>query len=326
MNTWQVIDGGAQVRAGGPTTHRFEGAPAPRSGDGVPPHLGPYQVLGPIASGGMGGVYLARHTGTGERHALKVLDPRLAGVPAIVKRFFGELEVARRVVHGGLVKVEAGGRDRGMPYLVLELLDGEDLGRLLERGRIELGAVAAIGAQIADALAALHDARIIHCDLKPDNVMALYQDGLAGWPVVKVLDFGVARFLDQPIVEVSGTPAYMAPEQWRGEVGPASDLYALGCLLYELISGAPPFVGTIPELGAAHLDELPPALDGLRGTPPELEHLIMRLLAKEPGMRPRTAGEVSRRLTDLAFGLPPGARVERPLAIGTDRVPRLAVR
>jgi serine/threonine-protein kinase len=283
----------------------------------IPPRLGTYEVIGLVKAGGMGGLYVGRHPLTGERVALKVLSPRLAAQLDLVQRLFGELEVPRRVGHRGLVAI----RDRalaadGTPYLVMELLDGENLADLAERGRIEVGAIAAIGAQVSDAIAAMHDRRIVHCDLKPDNVVVVYRDGLAGWPAIKVVDFGVARFLDRvadPIV--AGTPAYMAPEQWSGDVEARSDVYSLGCALHELLVGAPPFSGSLVQLMTAHTEQLPPPPSAQRpGVPAVLEDLVLRMLAKEPGMRPRMA-EVSRVLTDLAFAMPPGARVIEPLAL-----------
>jgi len=304
------------VRPGRETTQLLagQGAPTmPSSPERVdaPPQLGPYRVIGLIATGGMGGVYIGEHAMTGERVALKVLSPTLARHHELVTRMFGELEVSRRVGHHGLVRI----RDHavsaeGVPYLVMELVDGENLASLLERGRIEIGAVAAIGAQIADALAAMHDRGVVHCDLKPDNVIVMYQDGLAGWPRLKVVDFGVARFLDRPAEPtVAGTPAYMPPEQWAGAVEARTDVYALGCLLYELVTGVTPFCGTVAEMATAHGERLaePP---GRRrtGVPPELDELILRMLAKDPGMRPRMA-EVVGPLTDLSYAMPPGARV-----------------
>jgi serine/threonine-protein kinase len=298
-------------------------APAPaRSASGrepSPPVLGAYDVVALVKSGGMGGIYIGRHRFTGERVALKVLNPRLGGQFDLVNRLFAELEVSRRVGHHGLVTI----RDRGFaadgtPYLVMELLDGENLGDLLERGRMEIGAIAAIGAQVSDALAAMHERRIVHCDLKPDNVVVLYRHGLAGWPALKVIDFGVARFLDRVAdTTVAGTPLYMPPEQWAGEVEPRSDVYALGSMLYELTTGGTPFAGSLVEVMTAHGEQPPTAPSRVRaGIPASLEDLILRMLAKEPGLRPRMA-DVSSALTDLAFALPPGARVFEALRLAS---------
>ena len=208
-----------------------------------------------------------------------------------------------------MVRVLDVGRDEGLPYLVMELLDGENLGGLIERGPLALGAVLAIGAQVADAVAAIHEAGLVHCDLKPDNLMLLYQVGLAGWPAAKVVDFGVAREVGSVIDEIAGTPNYMAPEQWAGHVEPRTDVYGLGCTLFELLTGTPPFEGTLHEVKVAHCDHLPPAPSTRRAMPPVLDRLIVRMLAKDARLRPRMA-EVARVLTELAFEVPPGARVE----------------
>ena len=283
-----------------------EAPPAPAR-----PMIGPYEVIGLLKAGGMGGVYVARHSRTGDRVALKVLEPAMACQPDLVRRLFGELDVSRRVGHHGLVTI----RDRaisldGRPYLVMELLDGENLGDLVGRGRIEIGAIAAIGAQVADAMAAMHERRIVHCDVKPDNVMVLYRHGLAGWPEVKVIDFGVVRFLDRQSDDtVAGTPAYMPPEQWAGDVEPRSDVYARGCTLYELLVGEAPFTGSLAAVMSQHTDRLPdPPSRRRTGIPVELEALVLRMLAKDPGMRPRMA-DVARVLTELAYAMPPGARI-----------------
>jgi serine/threonine-protein kinase len=288
--------------------------PLPRLAVGERLPIGRYDAIAFLAEGGMGSVYLAVDRATGERVALKVLDPRLAASEDVVARFLSELAISASVRHDGLVRVLDGGRgDDAPPHLALELLDGESLGDLIERARIELGAVAAIGAQIADAIAALHAARVVHCDLKPDNVFVLYEAGLAGWPRIKVIDFGVAQRLDGAAIDgdlLFGTPAYMAPEQWHGRIDEASDVYALGCVLYELVTGRAPFHGTMVELMSAHADRLPTPPRAIRpDVPRELEALILRMLAKDQRMRPRAMGELARELGDLAFAMPPGARV-----------------
>ncbi|MCE9580112.1 MAG: serine/threonine protein kinase [Deltaproteobacteria bacterium] len=274
----------------------------------MPPMLGAYRVLSLLARGGMGGVYLGEHETTKQRVALKLLAPRWVEHEPIVQRLLEEFEVSRRVGHAGLLQILAAERTAdGTPYLVMELLDGENLGDLLDRGAIEPGAVAAIGAQIADAVAAMHEAGIVHCDLKPENVMLLYKDGLAGWPRTKVLDFGVARMAPDVTTEIAGTPGYMAPEQWRGTAEARSDVYALGCTLYQLLTGAAPFEGSIPSLMQSHCDRLPAPPSSRRAVPEMLDRMIMRMLAKDARMRPRMA-EVARMLADLAYAMPPGAR------------------
>ena len=253
--------------------------------------LGAYQVLAPLAKGGMCDVYLGSHLPTGERVAIKVLDPDLAHEAPIVARLMAEREVSERVQHHGLVDVRCADRSaQGTIYLVMEYLDGENLNTLAERGPMVPGAIAAIGAQIADALDAMHAAGVVHGDIKPDNVVVLYEQGIAGWPRIKVIDFGVSKFLDKPEVDdgsIAGTPSYMPPEQWRGEPGAKSDVYALGCLLYEIATGSLPFSGPLPKLMLAHVHEMPKRPSTLRADlPAELDRLITRALAKDPEMRP----------------------------------------
>ncbi|MBP6628959.1 MAG: serine/threonine protein kinase [Kofleriaceae bacterium] len=273
-----------------------------------------YDVLDLLALGGMGGVYLAQDRRTGERVALKVLDPRFAAHPDLVARLFDELEVSARCRHDGLVEVRAARKSRcGLSYLVMELVDGENLGQLLDGRKVELGAIAAFGAQIADAVAAMHEAGVVHCDLKPENVLVRYEHGLAGWPRIKVLDYGVAQFVERPVPEpdaIAGTPAYMAPEQWHGAVDRKTDVYALGCLLYELLTGTPPFRGSLADTMTAHCEVRPTRPRLLRsGLGDTLDDLVMRMLAKDPGLRPRMC-DVACWLTELAFAHPPGSRDE----------------
>jgi eukaryotic-like serine/threonine-protein kinase len=253
--------------------------------------LGAYQVLAPLAKGGMCDVYLGAHLLTGERVAIKVLDPDLASDLPIVARLLAEREVSERVQHPGLVDVRCADRSaQGTIYLVMEYLDGENLNTLAERGPMVPGAIAAIGTQIADALDAMHAAGVVHGDIKPDNVVVLYEHGISGWPRIKVIDFGVSKILDKPEIDdgsIAGTPSYMPPEQWRGQPGAKSDVYALGCLLYEIATGVLPFSGPLPKLMLAHVHELPKRPSQLReDLPPALDRLIVRALAKDPEMRP----------------------------------------
>ncbi len=251
---------------------------------------GEYNVLAPIARGGTAGVYLGEHVNSGERVAVKLLDPFHAGHADIVDRMFAERTVSMSVRHPNLLEVLHADRNAlGLPYLVMEFLDGENLGDLAERGPVQIDAILAITTQIACALNALHAAGYIHCDVKADNVFILYQSTLGGWPRVKVIDYGVARKISDTSADsvIAGTPAYMAPEQWRGTATVQSDVYALGCLLYELITGEQPFHGTLPQMMMGHCEALAPRPSTLRSeVPASLERLIMRAMAKEPGMRP----------------------------------------
>ncbi len=252
--------------------------------------LGTYNVIAPIARGGTSGVFVGEHASTGEKVALKVLDPFYRNHDEVVNRLLAERKVSMRVRHPGLVDVLAADRDDETPFIVMELLDGESLGALADRGQIEIDALVAIGAQIAGALAALHAGDIVHCDIKPDNVLVLYES--AGWPPrIKVIDFGVARFAEDAPSEttIAGTPCYMAPEQWRGNPTPKSDVYAFGCMLYELVTGDQPFHGTLPQLMLAHHEWLAERPSLHRQLPAELERLIVRAMAKDQALRPTMA-------------------------------------
>jgi len=265
--------------------------------------LGNYQVIAPIARGGTSGVYLAEHQLTGERVALKVIDPFYADHRDVVDRMLAERDISARVAHPNLMSIHAADRTAGgVPYLVMEFLDGENLGALFERGHLEAAAIIAIGAQVAAALAALHAVGVVHCDVKPDNILLLYQDDSL---CVKVIDYGVARLLDEPHTRdgtIAGTPSYMPPEQWHGEPTPKSDVYALACMLYELLVGDQPFHGTLPQLMVAHHDKLPDRVAAHRRDVPEaLDRLIARSLAKDPDFRP-TMADVAEVLADLAGG------------------------
>lgn len=267
--------------------------------------FGEYAVLAPLARGGMADVYLAAHVETGEHVALKVLDAKFANHAEITSRLFAEHRLASSVRHPGVLEIrDARISSDGLPYLVMEHLSGETLGDLADREPLELAEIVAIGAQVASSLAALHAAGIIHCDVKHENVFVIPdRDGVARR--VKVIDFGLSRRLGEPVDEASsiaGTPWCMAPEQWQGRPEAASDVYALGCLLYDLTTGIAPFEGSVPQLMTAHFEQRPARPTWLAQMPPALERLILRALAKQPADRPSMAG-LARELHALADSL-----------------------
>jgi serine/threonine-protein kinase len=269
--------------------------------------FGEYEVIAPLAHGGMGGVYLASHVVTREHVALKVLDPQFADHGEVVDRLYGEHALASRTHHPGVLEIRAAARSiDNLPYLVMEYLDGETLAQLVDRGPIEVESILQFSAQIAAALAAVHAAGVVHCDVKPENLFVLHDRAWGGGPGIKVIDFGVSRLVDEPPAgdaSIAGTPAYMAPEQWKGNPKPASDVYSLGCVIYELLTQNPPFDGSLPELMNQHCEHRPARPSWLRvGIPPELERLLMRTLAKDPALRP-TMAELADALADLA-GVP----------------------
>ncbi|WP_328584051.1 protein kinase domain-containing protein [Streptomyces sp. NBC_00370] len=267
---------------------------------------GRFRIGHVIGKGNMGEVHRAEDLqaaeGTPERRvAVKTILRRRTGTqidsdadPKAVERFAREVRIMRRLDHPNVTRLIDGGVAEGsgsLPYLAMEFLDGETLRDLIEEERqLPVSWVAAIGAQVANGLAAAHAAGIVHRDLKPANVM-LTQGG-----TVKILDFGMGRIVDDPDearltssgVSV-GTARYMAPEQFQAkQVTQAADLYALGCVLYEMLVGVPPFTSESPyELARKHVAETPTPLAVIRSNvPAELTRLVDRLLAKDPAARP----------------------------------------
>ena len=268
-----------------------------------------YRVIASLARGGIANLFLAEDLVTNERVALKVLDPIHANHGEIIDRLLAEHAIGQRARHPNLVEIRTAERNLGgLPFIAMELLDGENLGDLAERGLLELDALLAIAAQVTQGLAALHAAGVTHCDIKPENVFVLYDTGRHGWPRVKLVDYGVARTVETPHPEdetIAGTPPYMAPEQWRGRPCDRSDVYALGCMLFELSTGHLPFTGTLPQLMMMHTEALPPRPSSFHANlPAALDRLIMRCLAKHPTMRP-TIGDVHAELVELQHQLQP---------------------
>ncbi len=267
--------------------------------------LGDYVMIALLAKGGTASVYLAEHMPTGKRVALKLLDPMYTNSAEVVGKFFAEHAISRAVRHPSLLDIHTcATSSSGVPYIVMELLDGENLAALADRGCVAMDAVLAIGTQIASAVASMHRNGYVHCDIKPDNVFVLYEQTKDGWPQVKVIDYGVSRKTTEPANDdgtIAGTPMYMPPEQWRGAPTTKSDVYALGCLLFELCTGDQPFHGTLPQLMLLHTEQLPQRPSTYRSEmSATLEGLIMRMLAKDPGMRP-TMDEVEYTLARLAW-------------------------
>ncbi|HTV17956.1 MAG TPA: serine/threonine-protein kinase [Polyangiaceae bacterium] len=271
---------------------------------------GRYRVTALLGSGGMGAVYQAEHTALKKTVAVKVLNQEMASHREAALRFEREAMVSARIVHPNVVSATDSGRlPDGSLYLVLEYVSGRSLRELIDaERRLPPPRALAIGAQIADALAAAHRADIVHRDLKPSNVMLLREENNS--ETVKVLDFGLARIAGQgqsqpgePLTRtgsVFGTPEYMSPEQARGEiVDHRADLYALGVILYELLSGRQPFVA--PELVAIlikHIQEPPPPLPA--DVPAPIASYVMSLLDKDPKNRPDDARQVAKALRRLS--------------------------
>ena len=265
--------------------------------------VGSYRILRQIGEGGMGAVYLGEHAMLGRAAAIKVLLPALSQDREIVGRFFNEARATSAIRHPGIVEIyDFGFLADGAAYIAMEMLDGESLASRLRRaGRLPVAAAIDIGRQVAAALQAAHGRGITHRDLKPDN-MFLIRDPEIG-ERVKLLDFGIAKLVNEDggnrtrTGVVMGTPVYMSPEQCRGTatLDSRADLYSLGCVLYELVAGRPPFVAeSAGDIMAHHLYFQPDPVRRHDASVPEpLEALIMALLAKDPAMRPASAAEVA---------------------------------
>lgn len=258
--------------------------------------LNGYQVLSRLGAGGIGEVWLARDARLSREVALKVLSPMVAGDPVHVRRLRQEARAASTLNHPNIVTIYEIGTSHGIDFIAQEFVRGQTLRQLLAAGPIGLPTVLDIGAQVASALAAAHSAGIVHRDIKPENIM-LRADGL-----VKVLDFGLARFLKQPSAVpstsehvslttpgfVMGTVKYMSPEQARGlPVDARSDIFSLGVVLYEMIAGSAPFAGQTPsDVVAAILSRDPVPISTVQpGTPPALAAILEACLQKDPTAR-----------------------------------------
>ena len=308
----------------GPST--AQGPPAPLPGGGR------YQLLGELARGGMGVVYKVRDSVLGRVVALKAVRSGDQLRPEDVLRFHREAEVVARLDHPHIIRLHEFGEEQGRPYFTMPLAEGGSLaGRLAEFSRPR--AAVALAEKVARAVGFAHAAGILHRDLKPSNVLL----DSAGEPLVA--DFGLAKFVGRPTDlthtgAVMGTPAYMAPEQAAGrldEVGPAADVWALGAILYELLTGRPPFPGrNREEILHRILSTTPPPPRSLKPElAPAVEAVVLRCLRPEPGERYPTATELAddlaRWLHDDTLPLPPAPPTRRRWLRGVVAAGGLAV-
>ena len=289
--------------------------------------LGPYEILAPLGAGGMGEVYRAHDSRLGRDVAIKVLPPHLAATPELRARFEREARTISQLNHPHICTLHDVGHQDGTDYLVMELLEGETLAHRLEKGPLPIAEVLTLGAQIADALDRAHRAGVVHRDLKPGNVM-LTKSG------AKLMDFGLARaagmagapsaLTESPTVSrpltaegtIVGTFQYMAPEQLEGKEADArSDLWALGCVLYEMATGKRAFEGKSQAslISAIMKDEPRPITELQPLSPPALEHAVKRCLAKDADDRWQSARDVMHELEWIAAaGSQAGAPVPAP--------------
>jgi len=295
--------------------------------------LGPYAIVAPLGAGGMGEVYRARDTRLGRDVAIKVLSPHLSERIEARARFEAEARTVSSLNHPHICALYDVGREGATDYLVMELLEGETLGDRLARGALPIPDVLKIGVQITDALDRAHRAGVVHRDLKPGNVM-LAKSG------AKLMDFGLARAtgitglasgsggtgetsresptLGKPLTAhgtIVGTLQYLAPEQLEGrEADARSDLWALGCVLYEMTTGRRAFAGaSAASVIAAIIEREPPPLASLSGiAPPGFERVVKQCLAKDPDERWQSAGDLRSELQWIAEG---GSQTGVPIAV-----------
>jgi len=299
--------------------------------------LGSYQLETFLGEGSMGRVFQARHARLGRQVALKVLKPEHARDGGFVQRFFQEARTVNQINHEHIVEifdfVDEG--EGGHVYCVMELLRGQGLSSLLRQEPLSLARIQRIAVQVCAALGAAHQVGVVHRDIKPDN---LFLTQRAGQPdFVKVLDFGVAKHLSSEGAPtgtldgtIIGTPAYMSPEQAAGlSVDARSDIYAVGNIFYEMLSGHPPFQAeAFGQLVVQIITQPPPPLPSHLPSgeplPPQLADLVMRCLAKEPEARPQTLAEVTTGLLLMPLQAPSSPEALAALAASERPTRRMA--
>lgn len=279
---------------------------------------GRFQVASFICEGGMAQVFCGTQDDEPRHVAIKVMHPELADDHELVRRFLREARIASRLSHPNIVRIVSVGEDKELLFIVMELLYGDDLSaRVKQKGSFTEARSVEIMSDVFAALQFAHERGVLHRDIKPENVMLCRDPKAPEREVVKVLDFGIAKILDQTtnvtlpdeaptgfrsvLTRVGGwvgTPGYMSPEQGSAEkLDHRSDLYSAGCLLYELLTGRLPFEGqTALQIIARHVREAPPPPSTFTAVHPDLERLVMRLLAKKPQDRPGTARDVADQL------------------------------
>ena len=290
-----------------------------------------YRVNELIGSGGMGSVYRATHLEMNREVALKVLERGVADTDKQVQRFYQEARASSRLQHPNTIRVFDFGRaDDGRLYLAMEYLRGETLTELLKRQkRLSVDRSCHIIRQVCKSLAEAHQVGIVHRDLKPDNIFIT--DIYGERDFVKVLDFGIAKSTENDGQEsltqtgfICGTPRYLSPEQAMGKsIDARSDLYSVGVILFEMLSGHPPFAASTPiALVMKHIHEPPPRLpDGGKERAQWMSSLVFGLMQKVPARRPPSSVIVSQALDDIARGLQPAGLVQRSQSV----VARLSV-
>jgi eukaryotic-like serine/threonine-protein kinase len=265
--------------------------------------IGSYRVSAQLGRGVTGEIFLGENA-TGGKAAIKLLLPELAGNADVVMRFFNEAKTTAKVRHPGVIEIyETGYYGQGQPYVAMEHLVGESLGaRILASGRLSATQIAELSQQVAAVLAATHAVGIVHRNLSPENVYIVTRDGRE---TVKVLGFDLAKVPGDPLAApIYGNPSYVAPEDLAGGVVDArADVYSLGCCAFAMACGKPPFsFATLDDARQYALAVAPRIRSFVPDVPVQLDHLLSRLLAKNPGERPQVMDEISRAFSVLNHG------------------------
>ncbi len=318
LATPSVEEAALRRGASGSPVGRFASSPSLDGGGFAPGTIlaERYRIIGLVGHGGMGEVYRADDLKLGQPVALKFLPQRLASEPVWIERFYAEVRHSRGVSHPNVCRVYDVGEIEGRHFLSMEYVDGEDLASLLRRiGRLPPDKAVDIARELCAGLASAHDKGVLHRDLKPSNVM------IDGRGRAKITDFGLAVGVedDKGGAEVSGTPAYMAPEQLAGRgASIQSDIYALGLVLYEVFTGRKAFEAVnLADWKRKHTEEPPTAPSTVTpGLDPVVERVILRCLEKDPKARPRSVAAV-------AAALPGGDPLAAAIAAGETPSPEM---